>query len=388
MGCFLFNSAVLCCFGALGENVVFPVENSVRMSSQIRRWEREEFPGERTWSEEVWNSVDSVLLTSENAGSVLENGGSLCSVELSAGAFQAGNPLFNGFLCLDCLKVQWGLFEGCLVALWKNGLQLLEPGFSKLQLRQNGVSRFRALFVRLDQLGGTCGPVGSDFLNGENDGFGEILENGGSQCSVELSAGAFQAWSSSFLSLLCLDSLNMVLGSSNANGSLGFFLAQEWAGGDQCRLYSSSVRFVRRSTRHWLGSTNRGSLGQTSVCFCSTRMRVCVCVRRSPGAHGSFPAARLAKHQSFRMPVGLHSAASLPDNANNVSCGRNVELAMAHTGTLRECRVSSISRGVLARVSGTRGPRDGVKEGDGSRPRCRKALRACPIPVFNFKFEI
>ena len=77
----------------------------------------------------------------------------------------------------------------------------------------------------------------------------------------------------------------MVLGSSNANGSLGFFLAQEWAGGDQCRLYSSSVRFVRRSTRHWLGSTNRGSLGQTSVCFCSTRMRVCVCVCAGRRAH-------------------------------------------------------------------------------------------------------
>ena len=214
------------------------------------------------------------------------------------------------------------------------------------------------------------------------------MENGGSVFSVELSAGAVLDTTSVLLLFLCLDCLNMVLGSPNASWTADPFLGREWAGAVQCRLCSSSVRFVRRSTRHWLGSTNRGSLGQTSVCFCSTRMRVCVCVRRSPGAHGSFPAARLAKHQSFRMPVGLHSAASLPDNANNVSCGRNVELAMAHTGTLRECRVSSISRGVLARVSGTRGPRDGVKEGDGSRPRCRKALRACPIPVFNFKFVI
>ena len=84
----------------------------------------------RTWSEEVWNSVDCALLTGENDGSVLENGGFLCSVELSAGALQAWKPIFDWFLCLDCLKVQWGFSEGCLVALWKNGLQLLEPGFS------------------------------------------------------------------------------------------------------------------------------------------------------------------------------------------------------------------------------------------------------------------
>ena len=56
MGCFLFNSAVSGCCGALGENVVFSVENSVQISSQIRRWEREEFPGERARSEEVWSS--------------------------------------------------------------------------------------------------------------------------------------------------------------------------------------------------------------------------------------------------------------------------------------------------------------------------------------------
>ena len=198
------------------------------------------------------------------------------------------------------LWFNWGLFLCCCGALWKNVLQLLEMSI-KFHSRQNAISRFGALFVSLDQLGGTFGAVWRVFLNGENDDDGEILENGGTfLCSVELSAGAFQATTLILLLLLCLDCLNMVLGSPNANWTVGFFLAQEWAGADQCRLYFSSVRSVRRSMRHWLGSTNRGSLGQTSVCFCSTRMKVCVCVCR---------------------PTRRAQCRIAPDNANNVSSG-------------------------------------------------------------------
>ena len=141
--------------------------------------------------------------------------------------------------------------------------------------------------------------------------------------------------------------------------------------------------------RHWLGSTNRGSLGQTSVCVRSTRMKVCVCVCRPLGVHSSVSSSVMTCKTSVVPEAdGPAQCRIAPDNANNVSCMLIPNHACAHTGLLRECRVSSISRGVLARASGTRGPKDGVKEGDGSRPRCRKALRACPIPVFNFKFEI
>jgi hypothetical protein len=131
-----------------------------------------------------------VLLTGENDdGEGLENGIHFpCSADISGE---------SAVLC--GVKVQQDVFvDGCLVALWKNGLQLLERS-GKPQSRQNGVSRSGAHFVRLVQLGETCGAVGSDFLNGENDDDGEVLENGGvSGCSVELSAGAVQAGKSIF----------------------------------------------------------------------------------------------------------------------------------------------------------------------------------------------
>jgi hypothetical protein len=274
------------------------------------------------------------------------------------GLFQLGqmgveNPRVGVWLGLRCLLTTVGLWFNwvlcfCCVTLWKNGFQMFRMS-TNFHSRQNAISRFGALFVGLDQLGGMFGAGWRVvFLHCENDG-GEILKNGGTLwCSVELSAGAFRASISILLLLLCLDCLNMVLGSPNANWTVGFFLGQEWAGADQCRLYFSSVRFIRRSMLPYLGMTNRGSPGQSSVCFDSTRMKVCVCV------------CRPTRHAQRRL-TGRRNLSRAMLRAVSRFDSRHAHSFVSCTGRLRECRVSGASYGVLARDIGTRVPKSGVE---------------------------
>ena len=110
----------------------------------------------------------------------------------------------------------------CCGALGKNVSFLSKP--IRFQVKYGaGKGSFQASGLGLRRFGAALDDV---VLSCENDD-SSVLENGGFLCSVELSAGAFQAWNSILLLIVCLDCLNMVLGSPNANWTVGFFLAQE-----------------------------------------------------------------------------------------------------------------------------------------------------------------
>ena len=116
---------------------------------------------------------------------------------------------------------------------------------------------------------------------------------------------------------------------------------------------------------------------------------MCVCVCRPLGVH-SFVSCSVMTCKTSAVPEadGPAQCRIAPDNANNVSCMLIPNHACAHTGLLRECRVSSISRGVLARASGMRGPKDGVERVTEVDRAANCGLAGLSHPCVDFKFVI
>ena len=96
----LFNILCFCCCGALGENVSLLSKSPIRFHVNFGSG-KGSFHANGLGLRRFGAAGDDVLLSCENDdGLVLENGGNLCSVELSAGGYCLQWPGSMGLFCL------------------------------------------------------------------------------------------------------------------------------------------------------------------------------------------------------------------------------------------------------------------------------------------------